>query len=160
MDTMETRWKIIGAVALAVALGLVLVPKVVPVCTDMVATASGGQMPMRCHYTFRAQLLFAISSVLAAATLFFVRSSDARKVTGIMLAVLGVMMLILPWSGVSGICRHDHAPCHDTAFWNSVLSAGQIAVGLLVVFLKATASYSSTVIKEMPTTGEKIKWLD
>lgn len=158
---METRWKIVSAVALVVALGLVLLSKVVPVCTDMVATASGGQMPMRCHYTFRAQLLFAISSVLAAGTLFFVRSNDGRKVAGVMLAALGIMMLILPLSGVSGICRHDHAPCHDTAFWNSILSTGQIAIGLLVVFLKSPASFSSAKIKGMPTsTGEKIKWLD
>ncbi|HHW06893.1 MAG TPA: DUF4418 family protein [Clostridia bacterium] len=158
---METRWKTISIIALVIALGLVLVPKVVPVCSAMVATASGGQMPMRCFYTFRAQSLFAVTSVLAAVSLFVVRSPDGRKTVGAMLAVLGIMMAVLPLSGVMGICMRSDMPCHTTAFWNTVLAAAQILTGLVIVFSKVPAQAQSSVIKEMPRpTGEKIKWLD
>lgn len=158
---MEKRWKIIGTIALVVTLALLFLPKVVPICTDMVATAMGGQMPMRCYYTFQAQSLFALTALLVSGTFFVVKSNDARKGIGFTLAVLGVMMLILPLSGVSGICRLDHMPCHNTAFWNRILSSVLIALGLLVIFLKGSSHVnSSTKEEEQGARGDKMQWLD
>lgn len=158
---MDTRGKVAGIAALVIALGLLVVPKVVPPCTDLVTTAAGGQMPMRCFYTFRAQTLFALASVAAALGLFLVGGRDGRKALGGMLVVLGIMMLLLPVSGVIGLCRMDGMPCHHTAFWHNLLSAAQVLAGLLVVFLPGQALSSSPVIKEMPpAAGEKTKWLD
>lgn len=158
---METRWKIIGFLALVVTLTLLFLPKLVPICSALVATASGGQMPMRCYFTFRAQSLLALTGLFTAATIFFTRNKEARMVTGIVMAVIGIMMFILPLPGISGICRHDHAACQNTAFWNCILSSFLILLGLLVMFLKTPSSVNPSIKDdEQRSAGEKTKWLD
>ena len=49
-----------GAMAAVAAFLLVVVKVVAPVCTGMVETAAGKQVPMRCHYTSAALVFLGI----------------------------------------------------------------------------------------------------
>lgn len=103
--------------ALLTAIGLLLVPAVFPICPVDV-----GKPPMRCFYTYRAELFFAGLAVLGATALFFVKTREARSVLWGGLFLLALIVFALPFSGVMGICGHGESPCHTTAAFSRGLS--------------------------------------
>ena len=73
---------IVGGIEAIAAVFLLLVVKVIaPVCTGMVETAAGKQIPMRCHYTSVA-LVFLAVLLLVNAILCMVKKE--KVVCGIM----------------------------------------------------------------------------
>lgn len=115
------------------ALLLILIVKVIaPVCSGMVDTAAGKQVPMRCHYTSVALgflgVLLLVNGILCA-----VRKE--MVVCGAMAAVLSVLaMLTLNPNVGMGICLNPEMACNFTAPFVKVLGAVGIVIGCLSVY--------------------------
>ena len=110
----QEKNSLIFAAAQAVhALLLILAVKVfAPVCTGMVDTAAGKQVPMRCHYT-AVLLLFLGLILLVNAGLCAVRREMA--VCGAITAVLSALAFAaLSSSAGTGICLNPEMACHVT----------------------------------------------
>ena len=109
--------KCFNSLALLAAIGLLFAPVLFPICPVEL-----GKPPMRCFYVYRAELLFAGLAVIGAVALFRVKTREARKVLGIGILLLALIIFSLPFSGVIGICGHAASPCHITAIFSCGVS--------------------------------------
>jgi len=110
------------------ALALVLTPRFVPPCTPAVETAS----PMHCHWTFQADLLLALATLMVAGALWVVRHAEARRVVGGVLALFGVLVIAVTQPRGIGLCGSSHMPCHYTAHWLWLWAALLIGNGVFI----------------------------
>lgn len=135
MDNKKNKKSLIFAGAEAVhAICLVFVVKVIaPVCSGMVETAAGKQVPMRCHYT-SAALLFLGAALLVNAVLCAVRKE--MVVCGVMTAVVSVLTFLTLNSSVGmGICMNPEMACNFTAPFVKVLGAIGVVIGGISAYL-------------------------
>lgn len=135
MDIKKNKKSLILAGAEAIhAICLLLVVKVIaPVCTGMVETAAGKQVPMRCHYT-SAALVFLGVALLVNAVLCAVRKE--MVVSGVMTFVISVLaFLTLSPSVGMGICLNPEMACNFTAPFIKVLGVIGAVIGGLSVYL-------------------------
>ena len=120
------------------ALLLILAVKVfAPVCTGMVDTAAGKQVPMRCHYT-AVLLLFLGLILLVNAGLCAVRREMA--VCGTITAVLSALAFAALSSSMgTGICLNPEMACHVTASFVKALGGIGILIGVLCTYMGVKA---------------------
>jgi MFS family permease len=116
--------RVANGLASGLAVTLLLSPLFVPPCD--------GTMPMRCHWTFEVEWLLAVSVVGVAASLWFVRRVDARRVIGAVLAWFGVLVIAVTQSWVVGLCGHSEMACHHTAHWLWLWAGCLVAVGVTI----------------------------
>lgn len=135
----QEKNSLIFAVVQAVhALLLILAVKVfAPVCTGMVDTAAGKQVPMRCHYT-AVLLLFLGLILLVNAALCAVRKEMA--VCGAITAVLSALAFAALSSSVgTGICLNPEMACHVTASFVKALGGIGILIGVFCTYMGVKA---------------------
>ncbi len=116
------------------AICLILIVKVAaPVCTGMVETAAGKQVPMRCHYT-SAALVFLGTMLFANALLCAARKE--MVVCGIMATIISVLAILTlnPSIGM-GICMNPEMACNFTAPFVKVLGAIGAVIGVISAYL-------------------------
>ncbi|MDU4960481.1 MAG: DUF4418 family protein [Sporomusaceae bacterium] len=120
--------------ALVIALAILILPRLIPVCTGQMQLANGMTAPMVCHYAFQAVFFIALLAVIAAAALFVVRTAEARSLTGFFLLLLGLGVISLPQSWFIGICPHGGA-CAKTAFFTTLGGALLSVSGAVLIWL-------------------------
>ena len=87
-----------------------------PVCTGMVQTAAGGQLPMRCFYL-----------LVNGAMMLFTRKLLHGGAVAIAVGIFSI--LVLSGSGLGiGVCAKVMA-CHDTAAWAKLCGGLAVAAG-------------------------------
>lgn len=122
-----------GAEAVHAIFLILAVKVIVPVCSGMVETAAGKQVPMRCHYTGAALSLLG-ALLLVNAVLCAVRKE--MTVCGVMAMVISVIAFLTlnPSVGI-GICLNPEMACNLTAPFVKVLGAIGIVIGGVSVYL-------------------------
>lgn len=121
--------KILGWIAVVTGFFLLVLPRVIPICTGLTAAGS----PMRCHYTYQAEFLLTLIAVILAGALFVLKTAEARMMTGFTLALVAIVLALLPEPWVSGICANGG--CQKTAFFTAV-GAGLLAItGAVIAWL-------------------------
>ncbi|HMM21379.1 MAG TPA: DUF4418 family protein [Selenomonadales bacterium] len=116
---------------LAVAAGffLLVLPRLIPICTGLTAAGS----PMRCHYTYQAEFLLTLIAIILAGALLVLKTAEARMMTGFTLALVAIVLALLPEAWVSGICANG--ACQKTAFFTAA-GAGLLAfAGAFIAWL-------------------------
>ena len=113
-----------------VAAGALLVGAVyawAPVCTGMVQTAAGGQLPMRCFYTGHALAMFGTILLVNGAMMLFTKKLLHGGAVAIAVGIFSI--LVLSGSGLGiGICMKVMA-CHNTAAWAKLCGGLAVAAG-------------------------------
>jgi len=64
---------------------------------------------MRCHFSYRVELLLAVACVLVALTLFLLTGREARRLSGFFLLILASW---LPWCRNPGLSDLRRGTCH------------------------------------------------
>ena len=125
---------IVGGIEAIAAVFLLLVVKVIaPVCTGMVETAAGKQIPMRCYYTSVA-LVFLAVLLLVNAILCMVKKE--KVVCGIMeIAISAVVFLVMNGSVGIGVCANPDMACNMTVPFAQVCGAIGVIAGAISVYL-------------------------
>ena len=119
--------------AVAAVFMLLAVKVIAPVCTGMVETAAGKQVPMRCHYTEVAATLFAMLLLVNAVVCFVTKQKVA---CGIMAVALGVCVFVILSSSIgTGICANPDMACNTTAPFIKLCSTLALLTGVISVFL-------------------------
>lgn len=116
------RNKVMAGIAMAVSLILLILPRIIPICTGL---APGGS-PMRCHYAYQAEFLVVLLAVVISGSLFVVRTAETRLFAGFVLLLLGIIIIVLPQSWAVGICFRGMA-CEKTTFF-TVAGGGLLAL--------------------------------
>lgn len=136
------REKILAWVMLLLSLGLLFLPRIVPICTGL----AGGK-PMVCHYTYQAEFLTALLAVIAAAALFVLRTYEARLLSSFIVALLGLTVAVLPQSWAIGLCTHG--ACQKTGFFS-------VGGGVLLTLAGALAAWiNAKKMQTDPASREK-----
>ena len=136
----SNRTSITAIFASVISLGLLAGPRIFPICRTMQETVGGGMVPMRCHYTYQAEFLISLVSLLASGALFFVREEEGRRLAGWGLAVLGLVTILLPQSWVIGVCTSLDAPCRLTYRWTLIGGLLLVAFGVVAAWRSSRAS--------------------
>jgi hypothetical protein len=91
-----------------------------------VATAAGGQVPMKCHWTAVASIALAIPLLVTGVMQWFNKRKESQRALSILGAVMGVIVVLLP-TALIGVCAHPDATC------NLIMRPSLILMGTLVV---------------------------
>lgn len=110
------RSNVIGGAAVAISAVLLVLPRIFPVCTGL---GTGGK-PMVCHYTFQAEFIIGLLALIVSASLFVLRTAEARQWSGFLLVLLGISAAVLPQAWAIGLCPHASGACHKTAFFINI----------------------------------------
>ena len=133
MEQNKSTMIVAGAQAV-IAIAMLLVVKVIaPVCTGMVETAAGKQVPMRCHYTDAAVTLFAFLLLVCAVACFVTKQKAA---CGIMAAAIGICgFFALSNTLGMGICANPDMACNVTAPFIKLCSTLALLTGAISLYL-------------------------
>jgi hypothetical protein len=115
----DKKWRIAAGMAFIMGVILLLVPYIFPVCDGMVETAKGGAVPMKCHWTYQAEMLISAAVALAALGQFFLKGAEARRLSAVVMIFLGIAAGLLLQNWVIGICNSAAMACHITAAWTT-----------------------------------------
>lgn len=122
-----------GILAVDAVLLLLTVKVIAPVCTGLVETAAGKQVPMRCHYTSAALLILGIL-LLVDAVLCIVKKE--KIVCGCMAIVISVFIFLVLGSSLGmGVCANTEMACNVTAAFSKVCGGIGVLVGIGSVYL-------------------------
>lgn len=116
-------WQILAGFATALSLSLLAGMYVFPPCSGLIETATGGSVPMKCHWTFRAEIPMAVLLILASAGQLFLKEPKLRRLSSIVIMALAAAGIAITTDAVIGICMKAGMACHTTAlFCRSVFS--------------------------------------
>jgi hypothetical protein len=90
------KLKNIGVLSVILGLLIIVTPIVLPVCHGLLELASGKQVPMRCFWTARAEMVFGALLVAAGLTQMFSRTVEARRRVSHQIALLGIVTFLTP----------------------------------------------------------------
>ena len=125
---------IAAAVEAVIAVFMILAVKVfAPVCTGMLETTAGKQVPMRCHYAAAAAVILAVLWIVNAAVCFAVKQKTA---CGIMTIAIAVCVFVILNSTIGmGICANPDMACNITAPYMKLCATLEMITGAVSVFL-------------------------
>lgn len=107
---------------------------VIPMFTDCesqgraLTLADGRQIPMKCHWTAQAETAVAVPLFATGALLTTSKKKESLRNLGILGAILGVFVILLP-TALIGVCGNPDMIC------NSVMKPTLILTGSLVTAL-------------------------
>ena len=117
------------AVSLAI---LAILISVIPQFTDcesqgrQLVLENGRTIPMKCHWTARAELALGFPLFAVGAIQFFSKRQETRIAVGILGVILGALVILLP-TGLIGVCSSADMLC------NSAMKPALILMGSLVI---------------------------
>lgn len=129
------HYKILSWVALLISLTLLVLPRIIPICTGL----TGGGQPMLCHYTYQAEFIVTLLAVIFSGSLFVLTGTEARLLNSIVILLLGSTILLLPQPWVIGICP-DAGACHKTTFFVTIGGGLFTVTGALLAWLNVRSS--------------------
>jgi hypothetical protein len=128
--------KIVGAILILLA----LVIAIVPIFTDCqsqgraLELANGKTIPMKCHWTGRAEVAVAIPLAGVGILLVFSRRKETQRALAVVGALLGLSATLLP-AWLIGVCSNDEMVC------NMIMDPVLILAGVLIIVLSGLALY-------------------
>ncbi len=125
------RYKIGSWFALIISIILLILPRILPICTGL----ADGTEPMQCHYAYQAEFIITLLAVILSGSLLVLRTAEARLLAGFVVFLLGIIVIVIPQPWAIGICPHLSSPCHKTTFFE-IIGGGLLALaGAFIVFL-------------------------
>jgi hypothetical protein len=132
--------KVIAALMIVLALLIGLVPQF----TDCEAqgrqlTLEGGrQIPMKCHWTARAELGLALPLLATGVVMGFSRRKESLRNMSILGGFLGITAIMLP-TALIGVCGNPDMVCNSTMKpFLTLTGSAVIAVGVVGIVLATT----------------------
>jgi len=105
---------------------------IVPIFSDcqshgrMITLADGREIPMKCHWSGRAELGLGLPLLAVGVTMLFSRRKESRRNLGIVGVTLGVVTILLP-TVLIGVCGMPDMPCH------AIMQPALVLMGSLVI---------------------------
>lgn len=126
------RDKGIAWFAVIISIGLLLLPRLIPICTGH-AKAGGQLLPMACHYAYQAEFIIGLLAVIVAASLFVLRTAEGKLFASLLILLLGLVIVIIPQPWAIGIC--PAGGCQKTTFFVTIGGILYSLAGLINIWL-------------------------
>jgi hypothetical protein len=101
----------LGVATAIVGLLIILTPLILPVCEGLLELANGKQVPMRCFWTARAEMIIGALVLVSGLLVAFAKSEDARKRLNNQVIFLGLATILTPIFIVP-TCMHPDMSCN------------------------------------------------
>ena len=75
---------------------IIITPIVLPVCEGLLELVNGKQVPMRCHWTARAEMIFGALIVVVGLMIAFLKKPGERQRLYHQVALLGLVTILTP----------------------------------------------------------------
>ena len=104
---------------------------IVPIFSDcqshgrMITLADGREIPMKCHWSGRAELGLGLPLLTVGLAMVFSRRKESLRNLGIVGITLGIVTILLP-TILIGVCGSPDMPCH------SIMMPALVLMGILV----------------------------
>lgn len=131
--------KIVAALMIILALVIGIVPQFTS-CEAQgrsLTLADGRQIPMKCHWTGQAEIAVAAPLAVTGGFLATSRRKATLRTAGIMGAVLGVFVMMLP-TVLIGVCGNPDMICNSVMKPTLIASGGTVTVLSLLGVLQAS----------------------
>ncbi len=119
------KWGVATAI---VGLLIILTPVVFPVCQGLLELVNGKQVPMRCFWTARAEMIIGGLVVISGLLVAFARSEDARRRLNNQVVFLGLATILTPLY-IIPTCMHPDMAC-NIATKPALIILGVVVTGL------------------------------
>lgn len=130
-----TRPPLPGIFLILAGILLALVPHILlPVCEGVVATASGGNVPMKCFWTAKAELGTGALTAFAGLLYCLSRNPGVRFGIAVMTAATGMLGMAFP-TLLIGVCPSETMPCRMGTLPALVLINAAIVITALLACL-------------------------
>jgi uncharacterized membrane protein YkvI len=119
-------------VAAVAIVALAILIAIIPIFSDCesqgrtLTLENGRQVSMKCHWTARAELALGVPLLAVGGLLAFSRRKETRRNLGIMGAVLGAVVILMP-TALIGVCVNPDMPCVG------IMKPALILLGVLMV---------------------------
>jgi peptidoglycan/LPS O-acetylase OafA/YrhL len=90
------RFNTSGIVTAVLGLLIVITPIVFPVCQGLLELVNGKQVPMRCHWTARAEMIFGALLMVLGLMIAFLKEAGERQRLHHQVALLGLVTILTP----------------------------------------------------------------
>ncbi|MBC8503286.1 MAG: DUF4418 family protein [Chloroflexi bacterium] len=90
------RFNTSGIIIAVLGLLIVLTPVVLPVCEGLLELVNGKKIPMRCHWTARAEMIFGALIVVVGLMIAFLKKAGERQRLHHQVALLGLVTILTP----------------------------------------------------------------
>ncbi len=90
------RFNTSGIVVAVLGLLIVITPVVLPVCEGLLELVNGKQIPMRCHWTARAEMIFGVLLIALGLMIAFLKEAGERQRLHHQVALLGLVTVLTP----------------------------------------------------------------
>ena len=140
----------VAAVAMVV---LALVIGILPGFTDCesqgraIKTAAGTMIPMKCHWTGRAEMALALPLLGVGALMFRARRKETVRNLGVLGVLMGAVAILLP-TALIGVCGSPDMLC------NALMRPALILSGSLVMVASGAALFMSFGRDEVVATRQ------
>lgn len=109
-------WMIAGVVELVCMLAIIGISVLLGGCTGLIETATGGTVPMKCHWTFVATTFIGAIGVVTALLALVSRDKEGRRTAAIASAAVALASILIASPIGIGLCGGNEAmACHQSA---------------------------------------------
>lgn len=133
---LQKSWLVLASLAVVLSLALVVGIHLFPPCSECIETAAGGCVPMKCHWTFRAEIPAALLLILISAGQFFLKEPKLRRLSSFFIILVSFTGILLTTNAVIGICMKAGMACHATALFYRIVY-GLLILTAVIQLLKA-----------------------
>ena len=129
--------KVLAIILVLLAVVLIILPGYTDCLSQgqSITLANETQIPMKCHWTARAEIAIGIPVLPLGIALFFSRQKSVRRLIGILTLVMGAVGALLP-TVLIGVCKTAGMSCNTVMSPSILLTCiGVVLVGILVFFL-------------------------
>ncbi|MGC9358557.1 MAG: DUF4418 family protein [Anaerolineae bacterium] len=129
-------------VAAGVIVILAVAIAIIPMFTDCQSAGrtltleSGRQIPMKCHWSGRAELGLGLPLAAVGLMVGFSQSKEARRILGVAGTTLGAAVILIP-TELIGVCMNPDMPCVST-MKPALILGGALAMGVSVGIIVAS----------------------
>ncbi len=114
----------------------------------MIDTQAGGQVPMKCHWTFVAVSWISVIGIATSLVSIISNTKDARRNISVISVVVYIVMIALLTPAGIGVCAHDGSACHGPAIAIGI-AAGLAAIISIVMYFKCDPEIASRPIRTL-----------
>lgn len=122
---------VLSAVAAVVAAAMMAVIKfVAPVCSGLIETAAGKQIPMKCHWT--AIAVFVVAVLIAVVAIAGI-VTEQFTLSGIAIFALATAIFVIVSDSLGiGVCANPEMACHTTIAYAKACAIAEGVIGVVL----------------------------
>ncbi|MBL7163022.1 MAG: DUF4418 family protein [Anaerolineales bacterium] len=118
----------LGIATAVVGVLIILTPVILPVCEGLLELTNGKQVPMRCFWTARAEMIIGGLIAITGLMIAFLKSAEARRRLNHQVALLGVVTILTPLF-IIPTCTHPDMAC-NLGTKPALIILGAVTLGL------------------------------